>query len=359
MFKILIINLGGTSSKVAIYERNEVLIEMILDHDIYDMQRFPLSGQQLKYREGLIRNWLDKEKVSIDDLDAIAIRGATIPEAKQSGTYLVNDYYKKLLLELYIPEEPLVNGIRIVTPLAFRLIEDRTIPVYITNPPSVDEMQPIAKLSGLSEYTRKGRFHALNQKAVAYKHATSLGQSYDECNFIVAHMGGGISVGAHEKGKVVDVNDAGDGYGPFSPDRAGTVSTEVMLDLCFNRGLTYEEIYTYIRGEAGIYSYLKTRDMREVETLIDNGSIKALLIFQAMAYQIAKEIGSCAAVLKGNVDAILLTGGISYSQRMVSLITEYVKLFAPVTVYPGEYENEALAIGAYKVLSNQEKAILL
>jgi butyrate kinase len=339
MFQILVINLGGTSSKVAIFQDDKALIEKTIRHNVKDMEGKALSYQQLDYREDLIRNWLDSENIFIDELDAIAIRGATVKEASQSGTYLVDGRYKKLLMELYIPEQPLVNGIRIVTPLALRLIADKNIPIYITDPPSVNELQPIARISGLAEYERRSRFHALNQKAVARKHAKTIGKDYDKCNFIVAHLGGGISIGAHYKGKVIDVNDAGEGYGPFSPDRAGTVSTEAMLDMCYNRGFTYDEVFRHIRGEAGVYAHLKTKDLKQVENLMHNGNANATLIFQTMAYQVAKEIGSFVSVLKGNVDAIILTGGIIYSQSMTSLISKYVESFGPIAVYPGEFEN--------------------
>jgi butyrate kinase len=359
MFNILVLNLGGTSTKVAVFRDTQVEDEYTFRHSDEDISRLPLSAQQLEYREDLVKKWLKENGHTIERFDAVAVRGATIREANRSGTYLVKGFYKELLMELFIPEQPLVNGIRIVTPLALNLVGDLNIPIYITDPPSVDELQPIAKVSGLVEYERRGRFHALNQRAVARKHAQSLGKSYKECRLIVAHMGGGISVGAHQDGVVIDVNDAGDGYGPFSPDRAGTVSTEAMLDMCFNKKLSYQEVYRHIRGEAGIFAHLGTKDIRIVEQRIKSGDKKARLIFDAMVYQVAKEIGSCAAVLKGKADAILLTGGISYSEMVVSSIKNYVEAFAPVTVYPGEYENEALAAGALRILNKEEEPIIL
>lgn len=359
MYLILVLNLGGTSSKLSIYQESELLVGHSIAHPDEEIRRRPLSSQQLDYRLELVESWLAQNGRTMDDFQAVAIRGATIREASRSGTYLVTGTYENLLMKLYIPEEPLVNGIRIITPLAIRLVGDRKIPIYITDPPSVDEMQPVAKVSGLEEYPRRGRLHALNQRAVARKHAAAIGKTYDQCRFVVAHLGGGVSVGAHCGGKIIDANDAGDGYGPFSTDRAGTVSTETMLDLCYDRGMTREQVYRHIRGEAGIYAHLGTRDMRKVERRMQQGDSKAELIYKAFVYQAAKEIGSMATVLKGRLDAILLTGGISHSKQLTAAIQEYVSGIAPVEVYPGEFENQALADGACRVLRGEEKAIIL
>jgi butyrate kinase len=357
--KILVLNLGGSSSKIAIYDDLRVLVDETLRHSKEDMAKAPLARDQLAYRRSLVLEWLEKNGESMDSFAAVAARGATIKEARRSGTYLVDGLYKELLLKLYVPDLPLVHGNRIITPLALGLVGERNIPIYITDPSSVDEMLPKAKLSGLKGYERRARFHPLNQKIVCRKHAEKLGKNYKDCRFVVAHMGAGISVGAHEFGVIIDANDAGEGYGPFTPERAGTVSTEAMLDMCYNRKLSYHDVFYAIRGHGGVMSHLGVADMRKVESMIDGGDKNAELVFEAMAYQMGKEIGSYAAALKGELDAIILTGGIAYSERMVSLIKSYVEKFAPVAVYPGEFENEALAAGAYRVLSGQEQAILL
>ena len=359
MYTILVINLGGTSTKLSIYDGLELKAEKSLNHPVEEVKTRPLASQQLEYRKELILDWLSSLGMDMDSFSAVAVRGATVKVASRGGTYRVTGVYKELLLELFVPEKPLVHGIRVVTPLALTLVGERNIPIYITDPPSVNQLQEIARFSGLAEYERRARFHALNQRMVARKHAETLGKRYEDCCFVVAHLGGGISIGAHEHGRVVDVSDAGDGYGPFSTDRAGTVATEAMLDMCFARALPYDEVYAKIRGGGGLMSHLGTTDLREVEARAAAGENLAALVFNAMCYQIGKEIASYAAVLKGKAEGILLTGGLSRSEKLVALLSEYVEWISPVTVYAGEYENEALAAGAYRVLSGQEQEIIL
>ncbi|MDR1043918.1 MAG: butyrate kinase [Candidatus Adiutrix sp.] len=359
MSKILILNLGGTSSKVAVYDGTLLLVEQTLRHTEENMRAAPTAREQLEYRKSLILAWLAEKQLSMSYISAVAVRGATIKIAAQSGTYLVTGRYKQELMDLFIPDKPLIHGNRVVTPLALALVGDLDIPIYITDPSSVNEMSAKATISGVKGYQRRSRFHALNQKMVARKHAEKLGRDYRDCRFVVAHLGGGISIGAHESGRVTDANDAGDGYGPFSADRAGTVSTEAMLDMCYGRSLSQPEVYALIRGGGGLISHLGTGDLREVEAMADGGNEEAALIHDALVYQIAKEIGAYAAVLKFDLEAILLTGGMAYSQRLVNGLKEYIGKLAPVEVYAGEFENEALAAGACRVLSGQEEAIIL
>jgi butyrate kinase len=359
MFKILVLNLGGTSSKVAVFEDRKQKCDITLRHSEQEMAAAPTARDQVPYRKKLILDWLESVGEKMENFNAIAARGATIPEAHLGGTYLVDGVYKKLLLELFIPDKPLVHGNRIITPLSLELAAPTGIPVYITDPSSVNELSPMAKLSGIKEFERRGRFHALNQKLVGRKHAEALGKSYKDARLVVAHMGGGISVAAHKDGLVVDVNDAGEGYGPFTADRAGTVGTEVMLTLCFKRGLTYDQVFRQVRGGGGLVSHLGTGDLREVEAMVDAGNEYAKLVMETLFYQIAKEIGYCAAVLEFQLDAVVLTGGMAYSKKLVSALTQYAHRIAPVVTYPGEFENEGLALGAYRVLSGEEKPILL
>ncbi len=359
MYRILVLNLGGTSSKVAIYHDLEEVTDFTLRHSPEDMKTHPLVKDQVAYRTKMILDWLAEQGRTMDDFDAVAARGASIPEANQSGTYLVGGYYQELLFGVFEPEGPFIHGIRLIVPLALGLVGDRKIPIYITDPPSVSELAPVARLSGLKEYERLPQGHVLNQKAVGRLHAEKLGKDYKDCRFVVAHLGGGISVAAHENGRLIEMNEAGDGYGPFSPDRAGTVATGRMLHMCYTRGLSYKEVYGRLRGDAGVKAHLGTNDMRVVETRIAEGDEFAKLVYDAMIYQVAKEVGGCVVALKGDVEAILITGGIAYSRYLVEGLTNYLVKLAPVEAYPGEFENQALAAGAYRVLSGLEEPIIM
>lgn len=227
---------------------------------------------------------------------------------------------------------------------------------FIVDPVVVDEMQDVARISGLKEIERKSIFHALNQKAVARKYAKSIDRKYEDLNLIVAHLGGGVSVGTHEKGRVIDVPNALDGEGPFSPERAGSLPVGDIVNICFSGEYTKEEVKKMLKGNGGIVSYLNTNDAREVEERIKDGDQYAKLIYYAMAYQVAKEIGASAAVLKGKVDGIIITGGIAYDKLFTSWIEERVSFIGPVIVYPGEDELTALAEGGLRVLRGEEEA---
>jgi butyrate kinase len=229
------------------------------------------------------------------------------------------------------------------------------IPSFIVDPVVVDELQPVAIISGIPEIKRKSIFHALNQKAVARRIAQKIGTSYERANFVVAHMGGGITVGAHYHGRVIDVNNGLDGEGPFSPERAGTIPAGDLVSLCFSGKYFASEIMRMIVGRGGLMGYLGTSDAREVEKRIENGDEKAKLIYEAMAYQVAKEIGSYATVLNGQVDGIILTGGLAYGENFVNLIKERIEWIAPVYVVPGENELQALVEGALRVIRGEEE----
>ncbi|MDU1326207.1 MAG: butyrate kinase [Clostridiales bacterium] len=358
MHQILVLNLGGTSTKVAVYRDEICLAEKTLRHGPKDMSAHPTSREQVIYRSKMIASWLQELGLSIDDIDALACRGCYIREAKQSGTYLMNDVLKERTLEIYFPDKPPVHGIPLILPVALKLLDGRKRPIYVTDPTSVDEKLPEACLSGTPAIVRLGRFHPLNQKAVARKVAASLGKKYEECRFVVAHLGAGISVGAHQYGRVIDVNDVGLGDGPFTPERAGSVPNGQLMDICFSGQYTRDEVFKMLRGQGGVMGYLGTNNMQEVEERITRGDEKAALVFQAMALQISKEIGACCATLKGNVDAIIITGGIAHSQRMTHAITSYVGSFAPIKIIPGEFENEALALGALRVLRGEIRPII-
>ena len=265
----------------------------------------------------------------------------------------LNQYLKKFLIQhpntqVYLITHSL-GGI-----IAREIALGLNIPAFIVDPVVVDELQPIARISGLPTIERKSIFHALNQKAVARKTAASFGKRYEDLNMIITHMGGGITIGVHQKGKVIDVNNGLHGEGPFSPERAGTLPTGDLVNLCFSGEYSQEEMLKRIIGEGGLAGYLGTTDAVKVERMIEAGDERAALIYEAMCYQIAKEIGAASAVLKGAVDVIVLTGGLAYSKQITSSIRGYIDWISDVVVYPGENELQSLAEGALRILKEEE-----
>jgi butyrate kinase len=349
--KLLMINPGSTSTKIGVYEdENEVLVET-LRHSSEEIGKFSGIFEQFNFRKDVILNVLKEKDFDVNTLDAIVGRGGLL-KSIEGGTYAVNDaMLNDLKTGVQGQHASNLGGI-----IASEIGKSLDIPSFIVDPVVVDEMIDVARISGLPELERKSIFHALNQKAVAKRYAKENGKNYEEINLIVAHMGGGISVGAHEAGRVVDVNNALDGEGPFSPERAGGLPVGDLAKMCFSGKYTLDDIKKKINGKGGFVAYLDTNDAREVIAQVEAGDEKAKLVFDAMSYQVAKEIGKCAAVLKGKVDAIILTGGIAYGKETVDYIKERVEFICPVVVYPGEDELLALAEGGLRVLRGQEKA---
>ena len=351
VFRLLTINPGSTSTKIAIFDNERAVFEEVIRHSSEEIAPFPTIFSQYQFRKDVILETLNKKDINLTKLSAVVGRGGLLHPIP-SGTYEVSDrMIEDLRLGLFGQHASSLGGI-----LAKEIASQLNIPSYIVDPVVVDELDDIARVSGLPEVERVSIFHALNQKAIARRAAKDLGKPYNELNIIVTHLGGGISVGAHKKGNVVDVNNALDGDGPFSPERAGGLPVEGLLDLCYSGRYTLEEIKKRLVGKGGLVAYLKTNDAREVEKMIEAGDEYARLVYSAMAYQIAKEIGSCAAVLEGDVDAIILTGGIAYSKMLTSWIIERVSFIAPIKVYPGEDEMTALAEGGLRVLRGEERA---
>jgi butyrate kinase len=299
----------------------------------------------------VILDTLNEQGINLTKLNAVVGRGGLLKPI-QGGTYAVDD---NMLADLKVgvlgEHASNLGGI-----LAFEIASKLNIPSFIVDPVVVDEMQDVARVSGMPELDRKSIFHALNQKAVARRAAAEAGKKYEEMNFVVAHLGGGISVGAHRKGAVVDVNNALDGEGPFSPERSGGLPVGDLAKLCFSGKYTLDEIKKMIKGKGGLVAYLGTNDGREVVKMIESGDKNAELVYKAMAYQVAKEIGSCAAVLKGDIDGIILTGGLAYDKMLVKWISDSVEFISKVIVYPGEDEMTALAEGGLRVLMGEEEA---
>lgn len=349
--RILAINPGSTSTKIAIFDNDKEVFEETLRHSAEKIHTFEKIYDQYDFRKKVILDVLNEKGINLTKLDAIVGRGGLLKPI-EGGTYRVTDKMVEDLKVGVLGEHASnLGGI-----LAKEIADKLNIPAFIVDPVVVDEMQDVARLSGMPELKRKSIFHALNQKAVARRGANEIGKSYDLSNLIVVHMGGGVSVGAHRKGKVVDVNNALDGDGPFSPERTGGLPIGDFAKLCFSGKYTLAEMKKKVKGKGGLVAYLNTNDGRDVIEMINNGDKNAELVFKAMAYQIAKEVGACAAVLKGDIDAIILTGGLAYGETFVGWIRESIDFISKVLVYPGEDELGALVGGGLRVLNGEEEA---
>ncbi len=350
-YRILVVNPGSTSTKIAAYENEEELFTRVVSHSAEQIKGFDRIYDQYEFRKEIVLETLAEEGVSLESFDALAGRGGNMKPVA-GGTYSINEQMLEDLRIGVMGQHPSNLGAKIVSELAKPL----GLPAYIVDPVVVDELEAIARISGMPEIERKAKAHPLNQKAAARRAASELGREYADMNLIVAHLGGGISIGIHRKGRIVDVNNALDGDGTFSPERSGGLPVGALVDMCFSGSYTKNEIMRKIVGNGGLTAYLGTNDGREVQRRIKAGDEYAKLIYEAMAYQIAKEIGAGATVLKGKVDAIVLTGGIAHDTGLVGWIRESVDFIAPVKVYPGELEMIALSQGVMRVLRGQEEA---
>lgn len=350
-YRILAINPGSTSTKIAVYDNEQEVFETTLRHSTEEINKFETIFDQYDFRKKVILTALDDNNINLSKLSAVVGRGGLLKPIA-GGTYAVDD---KMLEDLKVgvlgEHASNLGGV-----LAYEIAANLNIPSFIVDPVVVDEMDDVARVSGMPELDRKSIFHALNQKAVARRLAKDLDKEYTDLNLIVAHLGGGISVGAHKAGRVVEVNNALDGDGPFSPERSGGVPIGDLAKLCFSGKYTHGEIKKMIKGNGGLNAYLGTNDGRDVIKMINNGDEKAELVFKAMAYQVAKYIGSCAAVLHGKVDGIILTGGLAYGKELTTWITEAVEFISKVYVYAGEDEMKALSEGGLRVLQGLEEA---
>ncbi|PWW83968.1 butyrate kinase, partial [Clostridium perfringens] len=337
-YKLLIINPGSTSTKIGVYEGEKEILEETLRHSAEEILKYDTIFDQLDFRKEVILKVLKEKGIDINELDAVVGRGGMLKPI-EGGTYEVNEaMVEDLKIGVQGPHASNLGGI-----LSNEIAKEIGKRAFIVDPVVVDEMEDVARLSGVPELPRKSKFHALNQKAVAKRYAKEHNTSYEDVNLIVVHMGGGVSVGAHRKGRVIDVNNALDGDGPFSPERAGGVPSGELLEMCFSGKYSKEEVYKKLVGKGGFVAYANTNDARDLIKLSQEGDEKGSLIFNAFIYQIAKEIGSMAVVLDGEVDAIVLTGGIAYSDYVTNAINKKVKWIAPMVVYGGEDELLALA----------------
>ncbi len=350
-YQILAINPGSTSTKLAVYEDDKCIFSSSVKHDSQTILSFQHIIDQYDFRMDAIMQELNKEKIDLSQLNAVVGRGGMLKPIP-GGTYEVTDKMLQDVKEAKRGEHASNLGCIIAKTIADRY----HIPSFIVDPVAVDEMDDIARYTGMPEIKRDSLFHALNQKAVARKASKDLKRPYEELDLVVVHLGGGISVAAHHLGRVIDVNNALDGDGPMSPERSGEVPLGPLYKMVFSGKYTLKEIQRKNYGQGGLVAYLGTNDGATITKRIQAADEKARFIHSVMCYQIAKEIGAYATVLKGHVDAIVLTGGLAYSQITVDLIKERVAFIAPVMVYPGEDEMEALAAGALRVLNGEEKA---
>lgn len=351
MYKILSINPGSTSTKIAVYADEQLQFLYTIRHPKETLDQFAHVFDEYEFRENVILEKLKADGIELN-FDAIIGRGGLM-RPLESGVYEVNG---KMINDLKQASQHASNlGAVLAQEIAKRISNCKA---YIADPVVVDELQDVARVSGLPQFPRRSVFHALNHKAIARKYALAIGKTYEQLNLIIVHLGGGISVAAHQHGRVIDTNQALDGYGAFSPERAGTVDAGLLVKLCFSKEWSEEEILKMLAGKGGMVAHLGTNDMQEIYENVQQGDEHAKLIFEAMAYQVGKEIGSMLAVLKGEVDAVLLTGGIAHSQFFVQQVKEMVDPIAHVVVYPGEDEMEALAMSALRVLRQEEASKL-
>lgn len=348
--RILVINLGSTSTKVAVYDGAEARFTESVSHSADQLKGFKTLFDQYPLRKQTVLDVLAKHGTGIEEIDAIASRGGN-SKPIPGGIYAITpSMIEDMKSGTYGQHPNMCGGIT-----AYELGQQRNIPAVTVDPPTIDEFSAYARYSGIPQIRRQSSFHALNQKATARKVAAKLGKEYQEVNLIVAHLGGGISVGAHRQGQVIDSNNALDGDGPFAPERSGSLPVGDLVRLCYSGEYSKEQALKLVQGGGGLVAYLGTTSGLEIEKRIVEGDLQAAEVFEAMIYQVAKEIGAAATVLKGAVDAIALTGSLAYSKRLVESLSEKVSFIAPVHLDPGENEMDALAAGVMRYLDGKEE----
>ncbi|NUU98620.1 butyrate kinase [Marinitoga sp. 1154] len=348
MYRILVINPGSTSTKIAVFEENKIIVSEEVTHSTEELDKYNRLMDQIELRKSEIVEFIEKYGYKMTDFDAIAARGGVLPPL-ESGTYKVNEEMVDYLKD----KTKIEHASNLAAVIGWELANNE-IPVFITDPVSVDEFIPESRISGIPEIERKSLFHALNMKSVARKAANELKKNYEECNFIIVHLGGGISIGAQRKGKMIDVNNAND-EGPFSPERTGELPVGDLVKIAFSKKYDKRELKKRYIGKGGLVAYLGTNDLRVAMKKAEHDDY-AKKVVEAMAYQISKEIGGMAAVLKGDVDAIIITGGMARNEIFIDMIKQRVSKIALIMLYPGSFEMEALAEGALRILKSEEKA---
>jgi butyrate kinase len=346
---ILAINVGSTSTKVAFYRDAERLVQESITYNAADLSRYEGLGDQLPLREEGLRKFIETNAIDMSKVDLVISRGG-LGRPGPAGAYTIDRAMCDDLMQGRYGKHPSALG----PSMALGLARQYHMPAVVIDPPSTDEFHPLARVSGLPEIARKSAFHALNQKAAARKAARQLNKRYEDVNFVVAHLGGGITIGAHCRGLVIDCTH-GLSEGPFTPERAGALPTQDLLELAQSGRLSPKDLARKLVGQGGLAAYLGTTNAVEVEGAMKKGDAKAELIYRAMAYQVAKDIGAMAVVLEGEVDGVVLTGGLAHSEMLTGWIRQRTKFVAPVFIFPGEDEMEAMAEGALRILRGEEK----
>lgn len=347
-FRLLIINPGSTSTKIALYENDKKIVQESISHSTDDLAKFENLPDQVPYRLKLIEDFMKRNGIEPSSLDAVIGRGGLVYGIKTGGYKVSDKLAEALASDKYSsPHASNLGGL-----LAKAVADEGGIPAFIYDAVTSAELPEVAKITGIKEIHRESQCHVLNSRAMAIRCAKDLGRRYEDMNILVAHLGGGISASAHEHGHIID--SIGDSDGPFSPERAGAVPGLELVQLCYSGRFTESEMKKKVRGKGGMYAHLGTSDCREIEARIAAGDKYAELVFQAQALQIAKCVGELCVVFKGKMDCIVLTGGIAYSEKLMAMVKEYISFLGPVYVYPGELEMEALAEGGVRMLSGEE-----
>ena len=349
-YRVFAINPGSTSTKIALFEGENCLFSSNVAHDASVLKTFAEIPDQFDYRMNTILEELSKNQVDLSQVDAFSARGGGLV-LLEGGTYPINDILLEHARTCFTVKHPATLGAQI----AHALSEQYHKPAFVVNPPDVDEFTDVARVTGLHNVFRESRIHALNQKEIALRYARNKGTSYGDLNLIICHIGGGISVTAHKRGRMVDSNDIANGDGPFAPTRSGALPANAVISMCYSGAYTEREMHDFVTKTGGLVDHLGTSDAREVTARIRQGDRYAKLVYDAMIYQIAKYVGSMAVTLEGHVDGIILTGGISHDAYLTESLTRQIGWIAPVTVMAGEFEMEALAAGAIRVLTGEEQ----
>lgn len=349
-YRVFAVNPGSTSTKIALFEGEELLFSRTISHSGEELAVYSEISKQLPYRMGHILQMLAEEQISLEGVDAFVGRGGGF-YSMEGGVYELNE-----LMLAHAKESPM--GIQhpavLGTLIAHDLQQQYGGRVFVVNPPVVDEYDEVARVTGIREIVRESHLHALNLKEAGIRHAASLGRAYEDCNFIICHIGGGTSISAHRRGRMVDGNDIIGGEGPMTPTRCGAIPAEPLIELCFSGKYTKKQLIEKCRKNGGFMDWFDTADALWVSRQAAEGNEKAALVWNAMIYQIKKQIGAMAMALDGQVDGIILTGGMTKNKDLTEELTRACSFLAPVTVYPGEFELEAMAGGAVRVLSGME-----
>ncbi|EEA86233.1 butyrate kinase [Peptacetobacter hiranonis] len=348
-FRVLAINPGSTSTKVAVYDDDNLIMSESIAHSSEELSKYKCNMDQLEMRTEAIEKLLEEKGIDVKSLNAVVGRGGALPPVK-SGAYRVND----LMIDTLKNRPVLDHASNLGAVIAKSIADSVEIDSFIYDSISVDEMSDVARISGLKDFERTSMGHALNTRAMALKYAKDKGLDYKSLNLIVAHVGGGATVYLHEHGQMSDM--ISDDEGPFSPDRSGRVPCIALIEECYENKFSLYDMKKKIRGKGGIYSYLNTNDLRKVEEMISDGDKYAEIVYDAMVYQMAKAIGEMATVVDGDVDAIIVTGGIAHSNMFTSKLKKKIKFISHVEIMPGENEMESLAFGALRVLKGEETA---